>query len=844
MGESQPVKGRLEALSAIMMADQPAKQLGVKPSPNLLMAFDASGSTVASNAYIDGESVRNQEFKMFLRYLQTEFPGIGKVSIRFFGNNVSVTREFPVMWIGGEARIIFPEQLLHGLDTGATMTALALAGADKFDVLVICTDGNSNNKPKDFEEIAALLLQKNIKVTVLVVSPTVLNLDAMSEDAIYRQPGLELLNMMKGCISTTVITCRNHRDKIAQQIQGSTQAVYRLMDVPFPKTSPLPIVLDKILTSLEEKPFEHSQVSTFDLITGLFFLLGPFDRSILTIPSGNTSRIVERLRKLFPTLTVEEIKAFAVFGAESSGNGLIAGGANAFEVRSRAEQKHLYARVSQSITNKGLIGQVETAVVLPVCGIMILQNSEAFTHSCGTLPSCVDLHGHIGCALYGPHQLVNFEIAQMMRQLARQVLKAIGFPAADSCTEAIVALLLMMQQMLLTGTPLDHQAIQILRMMAQAAWNMTISSLVKKDEQNIIWDLLVKGEMPMKKEGSLMELFSKVTFIPLTPYVNWALLMACLGDQVFQPQKIHFGPALDELEIKASTAKDFLTWFVATFRPYVQGTIPFVDATVQRCPVTYEDIKGSAKQAVYPDGSSPTELLSPEGWAQICQHQGPDFCPLSRSRGVVYLDVMVPDPQAAIVQAMAEKKPFVINLDGITLPCMSGPGKSGPWNWKGLCVGEPPVVAPVARAGGGAAAAPVPFVRPPASSGPRKYVIYMNGQTTPQKTAGRAVLEKMLDQMPTVSKVVLCKATQGLADRAFNGFVQQTVGNAKKTANREGKSFVVIIDVNDDNPLDNTLYGIKWLTAYTPSNFTFWPNADAPDFETTVETFVKTIVAT
>jgi len=834
----KPIKQLLEEVSAIMMADQPAKQLGVKPSSSVLVVFDVSGSTVSSS--IRGKYVREHEFDMMVRHLSAEYPGMAEFSIRFFGRDVSKTIVIPIKSIGGVTRVIFPEQLLIGLHTGATNTAEALKGAEKFDVLVVVTDGTTGNAETEFHSIAQVLKDSGTKVSVLVVTPQTLHLQNMTEDQLLKQPGLELLRMMDGCISQTIITCENHTDKIAQQTQGSAQRLF-IMDVPFPKSMPLSMLLDQVLTKLESERFDPS--AGFDFVTGVFFMLAPFDRSILTIQSEATKRIVARLVKLFPKIK-EDILAMAAFAVQSRlGIGMVAGAATAFAERKKADQKQIYTEVSQTITRNGLIGPVETAVVLPVKGIMILANSAMFTKPCGTLPSSMDQYSNIGCALYGPHQLADFRTAQMMRQSGRQVLKAIGFPEADSCTEAIVALPLMMQQMLLTGTPLDHQAIQILRMMAQAAWNMTISSLDKKDVQNIIWNFLENGEMPMKKEGSLMDLFAGKSIIPLIPPVNWALLMACLGDQVYQAQKRHFEPALDALEIKAPTAEDFLTWFVATFRLHVQGMIPFVDATVQRCPVTYEDLIGSAKQAVYPDGSSPTELLSLQGWAQICQYQGPDFCPLSGQRCVVYRDVVIPDKQAAIVQAMAEKSPFVINLDGIALPCMSGPGKSGPWNWKGLCVGEPPVVAPVARAGGGAAAAPVPFVRPPASSGPPKYVIYMNGQTTPQKTAGRAVLERMLDKMPTVSKVVLCKATQGLPAKAFNGFVQQTVGKAKKTAAYEGKSFVVIIDVNDDNALDDTLYGIKWLSDYTPSNFTFWPNADAPDFETTVETFVKTIVA-
>jgi len=662
----------------------------------------------------------------------------------------------------------------------------------------------------------------------------------MSEGEIKRAPGLELLGMMDGCISTTIITCDNHTRKTAQQTIQGTSAKYTILDTSFSKNLSPSLIVDNILTALETTPFRKD--SFFELITDMFNMLAPFDRSILGQLSNMTKTSLERIIRLFPEQKKEDIYKLAQWTVESRlGLGLVAGAKAAYESFSKVEKKEVYARVSHQITVRGLIGDVDCVVVLPTTGIMYIRNADAFTKSYDKFPSSMDEFGSVGCALFGEHQLVDFMTSQKMRQLVRQLLKAVLFPNADSSTEAILGLLWLMQQMLLTGG--RNEGFPILRMMAKAAWQMTIPSLTDKESVHIIWDILLRGEMPTKREGSLMELFSKVGIIPFLPPVGWALNMALLDDEVFQAQKPHFEMALMELDIPSRTADDFVTWFETTFRPYAEGTIPFVDARVRSCQVTYEPLIGNVKRALPHGDCSTKECLTLTGHSRLSDLEmfGPNYCPSCRGQNATWVDAFIPDPTAVLKQAFVDKKPFFIKMDGIQLPCMARPGNTGQWNWASLCVGEPPAVAPMPRAGGGGAAvapspvsspgcapgvavAPSPVSSSASSSSNKKKVISVNGSTSAEKERAIEILERQLGTTCSVLTLSLRKKrAEGLTAKAFNGYAQQTVGQRKKQAGYLGQIFVVIIDLDDDKQPDDSLYGIRW-SDYTLLNFTsnFW----------------------
>jgi hypothetical protein len=411
----------------------------------------------------------------------------------------------------------------------------------------------------------------------------------------------------------------------------------------------------------------------------------------------------------------------------------------------------------------------------------------------------------------------------------------------------------MMEQMLLTGFPRDHMAMEILRMMAQAAWQMTISSLTDKNVVHNIWEIIFKGDMPMKREGSLMDIFAKQSYIPLHPTLNWAVMMALLSNDAYQAQKPHFEATLNELSIQGDTADELLTWFIATFSPYTEGRISFVDVRAKECMITSQPLVGTCKRAL-PHGACTTqECLSLEGFETISRSEryGPNYCPFCNSRADdnIWVDEEIPDPNVALSQAMASKIPFRIKLAGITLPCMSEPGRDvdGRWNQFGgadQSVDPPPPRASgggAARAVGGGAAASTQAVGGAAAS-PKA----VGGAAASPKAVGggaAAVPDDASSSDPTMKNLILmCGASpeqrieleenlkdhgavfvlcpeldilhgRVRSDKKYSGYAQQKVAEQKSLAERDKKMFFVIIDKGDikkKEDFDTKLWGIRW----------------------------------
>jgi hypothetical protein len=849
------IKDVVLKVSASFAGAKPAKQLG-KSTAKVFVAFDASDST---GTRFESQTVRQVQWTSIVRYISEEYPGIEEITVRFFGRNRSQDLKIPVRWpLGGSAQILYPQQLAeNGFSGAGTNTALGLEGAEKYDAAVCGTDGQTDASPDVLARISKAMKDAGTSLTVIVVTAQNLDLPNLSEGQIQRLPGLELLSRME--ISNTIITCLNYKHVVAQQTVAGSVSRHLLMDVPFPKQIPFGILFEMIISNLESAPFSKSD--TFEFLTGLFSIMAPFDSSALATPSESTKFLLSRLQKLFPEQPDGEILDLAKFSIRSRlGVGLVAGAARAYEERKKEDQKLIYARISQTHTKNGLVGNQPTAVVLPIRGLMLVGNRERFDESCDKYQRSADKLGNIGLALVEPHHLADFERSQEFRQGTRIVIKlGAEFPAAESSTEAIMAIPLMMLMMRLTGA--DDTSMGMLRTGAIAQWNMTISSLTDKGLSNIIWNILVAGDMPSLKIGAntitLMDyLAQKVKFIPLHNPVNWAVVMACLGDEAYEAQKRHFAPALSELNIKADNASACLAWFAETFGPYVEGKIPFVDARVPQCAISGDFLIGTVKQALPHGECTSKECITLQAHQSLADFPdlGPNFCPFCRGRNAVWKDVQLLDPEVAVSKAMYEKRPFSIKgLEGITLPCMSAPGKDGPWNWKALCIGTPsPVVVHAAHAGGGGAAhaggggaahaggggaaAPVAVPIPMASSsGPNlKKVISLNGPSSSDKTKARELLVRLLEMNCIV--VILClreKLAEGISKKAFNGYAQQTVGSTKKTAEYRGKKFVVILDLDDDSPISDQ-YGIRW-SDYTKSIF-------APNFwidEASVSAFIK-----
>ena len=370
----------------------------------------------------------------------------------------------------------------------------------------------------------------------------------------------------------------------------------------------------------------------------------------------------------------------------------------------------------------------------------------------------------------------------------------------------------------------------------------------------------------MKKEGSLMTIFaSKMNPLCLTPTIFWAVIMALLGNDVYMAQRPHFQAALETLDIEdPEGGKSILEWLVKVFGPHIEGRFTHVDVRGQKCCVSWDNLVGPVKQVLPHAQCRTNEFLSLECYQQMATDPrfGPNYCQSCRMRTAIWVDVILSDPDVLIQQAKEAVIPFTVKLDGIELPCMSGPGKTGHWSWKKLCIGAPviapdatPVIAPdatpvIAQAvgggaamrfavGGGAAAISVsagklqepPKIHVSHSNIPMD-VIFLRGIVGAGKSTYRLELQAKLEAVGNVVVIInmdsLSKA--GLQKQA-NAIIQKEVKDGKEKAKHEGKSFILIVDVcNEHFQMRNPdAFGIQFKRDY--KCHVMMPNFFADDIE-------------
>ena len=844
-----PLRSLIECLreaAQILLASAPAKQLGTPQfHESVICIFDISGSTKSSINSLD-RSVSTVIYQMGWQRMQatitSNFRGLKKVSVCFFGAGISDTVELTVTWVNSTAKVIFPEKVALSVSDHTTNTHLGLFRAAGFRHGILFTDGVTNSSPLQLQAVCDLLIQQGTRLTVEVVADRVLDLTKTVEGDFREIPGLDLIGNIQALIERMNITCKNHYTQpflVFEKIsKTNTNATYTILGVEFPKAIPLWELLSTIMLSLEKGLVQNDLA--FELVCDIFGILADWDTSILTNASPMVSIIIRRLRTVFPQHKDEIIEwAQCATMTRLLGSGLRTGMRAALEIFQKADQKKLYAMVSDEMKVLGTKGAPDNCVVFPSEGKMIISASQRFTRPFKTIPNCVDDKGNIACVLLEPNE-TDIKLLQYVRQAIRKCAASNEFQAAEGCIEVICYLIVMMMQMLLTGVPNDHESIVLLRRYARIQWSMTLPSLTDPTaHQARILDQLLAGLMPETKQGTLETIFSeKINLIGLMPKPYWAVLSALLGPDVFDAQKPHFQAALEELRIKPD-AKSVIDWLVRVYSPYAQGKFSFVNAVNPHCFMTLEMLVGPAKRIRAHQDCDSGVHISNESFDNMSQNLrfGPHYCPFCPGHAQ-YDDVVLPDPEHLITAAETEVVPFRLLLEGVTGPGMANPGKSGLWSWKYLCIGEPPVAPPVvveapivraggaAMAGGGAAmarggGAAVSSVQPSGD----KYAIFMIGSVGAGKSTMRLALLCLLQAMGFFVVVVnMDKLSKAGKQKQANQIIQNDVEKGEKMAQSKNMPFVVIFDLcNEKLKAPNfDSFGMKIRGKYKCS--TFMPN--------------------
>ena len=833
----------LREAAQILQASVHAKQLGTPQfSGHVICVFDISGSTkckISSQDRSASTIIYQMGWQRMQATITSNFRGLKKVSVCFFGAEISDTVELTVTWVNSTAKVIFPEKVALSVNDNTTNTHLGLFRAAGFSHVILFTDGLTNSMPQELQAACDPLIQQGTRLTVEVVADKVLDLTKTVEGDFGRIPGLDLIGHIQPLIDRMNIMCKNHYAQpflVFEKNSSKTIATYTILGVEFPKTIPLWELLSTIMLSLKKGPVQHDLA--FELVCDIFGILSDWDTSILTNASPMVNIIVTNLRIVFPQHNDEIIEwAQCATMTRLLGSGLRTGMRAALEIFQKADQKKLYAMVSDEMKVLGTKGAPDNCVVFPSKGKMIISSSQRFTQSFKTIPNCFDDKHNMACIWVEPGH-TDIKALQYARQALRKCAASEEFPAAEGCTEVLCYLIVMMMQMLLTGVSHEHESIVLMRRYARIQWSMTIPSLTDPTaHQARILDQLLAGLMPETNQGTLETILSKnINLIGLLPKPNWAVLSALLGPDVFDAQKHHFQAALEELRIEPD-AKSVIDWLVRVYSPYAQGKFSFVNAVNPQCFMTLETLVGPAKRIRAHQNCDSGVHISNESFDNMAQNHrfGPNYCPFCPSPAQ-YDDVVLPNPEDLITAAETEVVPFRLLLEGVTGPGMAKPGKSGLWSWKHLCIGEPPVVveAPIVRsdgaamAGGGAAMAAMARGGGAGSSvllSVAMYAVFMIGNVGAGKSTMRLALLCLLQAMGFHVVVVnMDKLSKAGKQKQATQIFQNDVERGEKLAQSKNMPFVVIFDLcNEKLKAPNwDSFGMKIRGKYKCT--TFMPN--------------------
>ncbi len=841
VAQPRPLIECLREAAQILQASTPAKQLGTPQFHEPVMCvFDISGST-KQPIRASQEALSTEIYKLGWQRIQdavtTNFPGLKKISVCFFGAGISDTVELSVTWVNSSAKIVFPETFAFRVHDNYTYTHLGLVRAAGFRFVILFTDGVTNSSPSELQQACATLIKQGTRLTVEVVADKNLDLSKTTEGDFARIPGLDLLSHIQQLIERMRITCKNHYTTpfLVFEKSSKTISTYSIQGVEFSKAIPLWDLLSTIIQCVEKVPVQHDLA--FELVCDIFGILADWDTSILSKASPMVNTIIRKLRIVFPQ-HADEIVEWAQCATHTKlvGTGLRTGLRAALEIFQKADQKKMYAMIDNEMKVLGTKGVTDTCVVFPSKGRMIISSSHRFTKSLGPLPNSVDEKGNVACFLLEPDQN-EAKPLQFTRQVLRKVAASDGFPSAEGCIEVICYLIVMMMQMLLTGVHRTHESIVLLRRYARIQWSMTIPSLTDPTvHQARILEQLLAGLMPEKAEGTLETIFSqKINLIGLMPKPHWAVNMALLGADVFDAQKHHFQAALEELKIEPN-AESVIDWLVRVYSPYAQGKFSFVNAVNPQCFMTLEMLVGPAKRICAHQDCDSRVHISNESFDNMALNPrfGPNYCPFCHGHAE-YEDVVLPNPEDLITAGEMECVPFRLLLEGVTGPGMANPGKSGLWSWRYLCIGEPPlelpVDAPIVRAGGAAMAgggaamagggAAVSSVQPSGD----KYAIFMIGSVGSGKSTMRVAFHRLLEAMGFIVVVVnMDKLSKAGKQKQANQIFAQDVERGERLAQSKNMPYVVIFDLCNEKmrPPNFDSFGLKIRGKFKCS--TFMPN--------------------
>ena len=569
----------LPATTGTNQANQTNSVERKEPQKNVCIIVDVSGST--QTKFVGNMTVLEKETEIAEQYILANPEN--KYTLVVFSDKAT-TRDIVVLK---------EEQLtnIHDIippSNGGTLTDKALVEVNRFQVkpsvVILLTDGETSSTQENLRREIELFERKNIRLEVIAVSPTDIDMQLLSASEERKIPGMDLINYLGNSVSRLEIFNRKHMTSpyIGASGSGVDKNFLTFMEIPFKGFVPefIRSVVSLVVRHNGEIDWKANNIDFKRFLSEIGKL---FAALFVTFPESNTfiEEIVRNLSEKCGVdgMTEERIRKIISYGFDCM----------------RQKKPILYtnfeAHVKEGAVKKAefadAIGQLKTcgttlganiSISMPTNGLVIVNHMKTIplTERLNCYPNSADKYRNYYFGCDGNPQAIRIAL----REFAGTVL---GVKNPIGSYSVIFYVASQMSLMAITGHLLDSPHMKMLRELAVA--QTSLETLVEKGKYSgvgcfVQWKNGLLPKIHFTESVSHTSLYTDPLVNPLrlNEPLWWALMMSMLG--IFEEQLPTYSDSLKSISIEP-TEKAFLKWVSDTFSPVVNGKIELVNVQPQ-----------------------------------------------------------------------------------------------------------------------------------------------------------------------------------------------------------------------------------------------------------------------
>ena len=263
------------------------------------------------------------------------------------------------------------------------------------DEIIIYTDGQTNSSSSDILRIFTALHNLNIKINVIAVTNSNINLETISVREESTLAGMDLVNTAKNLIDKLVIYNRYHHTIPFQGTSNSNvdKNSLRFINVTLPKSADTPslVIFIDFINNLIQKIDENKESLTWGnnnmsfkkmctqigLLLSVFYIYFPRDNSFVQEIAGRLSTVPQSSSISTPILTLEKIIDFFEYGYSSGRKKTPIIYTNLDEhVKESVVKQQEFKDAEQNLRTYGTTMNCNSFISLPMNGVCVIVEKE------------------------------------------------------------------------------------------------------------------------------------------------------------------------------------------------------------------------------------------------------------------------------------------------------------------------------------------------------------------------------------------------------------------------------------------------------------------------------------